>query len=227
MKEDKPDIRTYKQKGHIVSSLIKTLGELISKDGLTIHQITNSKFITESFMQRGWKMPSEATVSKMLIEESKKVEIKIRDEIAVLLKNHVRFSVVMDEWTSISSKRFMSILLTHKSGHLNLGVVLLNGNATAQMLTQTLISHLAIFGINIETHVVAITSDGAAVMKKLQQGLPCETQFCQAHGIHLAVTDIFVSKKPFPIEWMDEYDDEEAARIHQVNLKCTFNKIFK
>lgn len=46
------------------------------------------------------------------------------------------------------------------------------------------------FGINLETEVIAMTTDGASVMVKIGKLVPCFKQLCFAHGIQLAVVHV-------------------------------------
>ena len=68
------------------------------------------------------------------------------------------------------------------------------------------------------TSIVAITTDGAAVMKKLGGLVDTEHQLCLAHGLQLAVIKILqnlnfsepesCAEEPLN-EYCDEYDDDE------------------
>ena len=54
---------------------------------------------------------------------------------------------------------------------------------------------LADFRLSVQNHIDGITSDGAAVMKKVARLLQIESQLCLAYGIHLAVVDSLVVSK--------------------------------
>lgn len=197
-------------------TMVEVLCKLVADDGMTLHQIVKSEFMREAFAKFGWDMPeSSTTLSTIIQKQAKKVEESIKFEIADLLAKGVRFSVIMDEWTSRASKRFLSVLLTHKEAKINLGVVELEGTANAENLAVTLQNHLNKFGVSLEHNVVAITSDGASVMTKMHKSLPTEMQLCHAHAIHLAVCDVFISKKPSK-NLSDEEQDFEA------NLKSNY-----
>ena len=64
-----------------------------------------------------------------------------------------------------------------------------------EVLEGLLRKKLGDFGIDIETHVVAICTDGCSLMKKLGQNLDIDQQLCLAHGVHLAVTKVIYRKK--------------------------------
>ena len=175
--------------------MVDALKSLIAKDGMTINQIANSEFLKLSFENMGWSMPVNNTISKILIDEAKKVKEELKIKIREDIDSNKRFSVVMDEWTSLANIRFMSVILRSNTSTYNTGVVELNGSLNSDRLTQYLDTHLREYGIDLHRHIVAIVSDGAAVMKTLQRNLPTCEQICLSHGIHLAVLDTFVSKK--------------------------------
>jgi hypothetical protein len=72
------------------------------------------------------------------------------------------------------------------------------------------------FGLNFETDIIGITTDGANVMVKVGRLLPCYQQLCFAHGIQLAVIDVLYKKEVqkevehTEIDESDEYDDEDT-----------------
>ena len=71
----------------------------------------------------------------------------------------------------------------------------INGRATAEHCYETFKKFLRSFGICIRCHVVAATTDGPTVMKKMRTYLECDHQECQLHGIQLGIKDVFMSKK--------------------------------
>ena len=50
------------------------------------------------------------------------------------------------------------------------------------------------FGVNFEKDIVAITTDGCAMMKKLGRSIASLHQLCYAHGLQLVIQDIFYQK---------------------------------
>lgn len=97
----------------------QSLGEILSvlaaKDGLTIRQITRSDFIRESLQLRGFKLPkNESDVMKRILqfyEEKKKEMITF---LSKLRQNEsARFSLSIDEWTSLRNRRYFNICIHH------------------------------------------------------------------------------------------------------------------
>ncbi|UYV60502.1 hypothetical protein LAZ67_1001339 [Cordylochernes scorpioides] len=76
------------------------------------------------------------------------------------------FSITLDEWTSIRSKRYQNI----------------NIHSRTKLLE---------FGIDFKTYIVCVTTDGCPMMVKLGHIIGPLQQLCYAHGLHLAVMDAF------------------------------------
>ena len=110
----------------------------------------------------------------------------------------------MDEYTSIANERFMSIILNYQEGRHNLGVAVFNRSSTSEALKQTLTTHLERIDVFLIDHIVAVVSDVAVVMNKLKHSIPTIEQLCLSHGIHLAVSGTFASKKQ---EFHSNYED--------------------
>ena len=104
----------------------------------------------------------------------------------------------------------------HKETHFNLGLIRIYGSCTAEHCIELVSERLKKFGLNFETDIIGITTDGASVMVKVGRLLPCYQQLCFAHGIQLAVVDVLYKKKAqkeveqTEIDESDEYDDEDT-----------------
>lgn len=181
----------------------RILAELVAFDNFTLNQIVKSSFLRNVFHEYGWEMPKNATtISTILLNEAEKKKIAIQNEIRELIEENVRFSVIIDEWTSISSKRFMSVILRSHEQTFNLGMASINGTANSSNLNNILWDRLKVFSIE-KKHIVAIVTDGASVMKSMLAINDCVQQRCMAHGFHLAVKDSFFRAE-------NEHDDDET-----------------
>ena len=127
-------------------------------------------------------------------------------------------SIDTDEWTSVRRRRYLNISVFAKQTTLwNLGLVRITGSATSERLLELIEERLMEFGIEMRKHVVAITTDGAPVAKKIATLAETLRQLCLAHGIHLGVCDVLYEKKDGNSrEDVDESsdsdtDDEEDA----------------
>ena len=103
--------------------------------------------------------------------------------------NNIIFLFCCDEWTSLDNKIYFNLTLFTSNNTYNLGLTRIRGNFDATTGLELIKEKLEEFGINYASHIVAMTSDGAAVMKKLGRIAPFEMQTYINHGIHLAVND--------------------------------------
>ena len=76
----------------------------------------------------------------------------------------------------------------------NLGLCRIIGSMPAEKCVQILQDKLAGFGLSFNDNV-SITTDGAAVMKKVGKILNINQQLCFAHAIHLGVVKVLYTKK--------------------------------
>lgn len=144
-------------------SLAEIVATLAAKDGLTIRQITRSEFIRDSLNSKGFKLPKNETgVMKQIFqyyEEQKKETIKFLHN----LRNteSARFSLSVDEWTSLRNRRYFNVCIHHTDGALyNLGLVYIPGQCRAIETRQIIEKRLDEFGLIFEQDVVAVSSDG-------------------------------------------------------------------
>ena len=111
-----------------------------------------------------WKNVS--TFTSILLNESSTKKEAMKAEISQLIEQNVRFSAVIDEWTSISAKRFMSVMIKSNTKIFNLVMAPIHGSANASNLNGVFWERLKLFKLEKE-HIVAIVSDGASVMKSM------------------------------------------------------------
>lgn len=186
----------------------QTIAELIAVDGFTMNQIINSAFLKKCFKLFGWEMPANATtITNIVVDEAKQKENLMKNEIGELKKQGVRFSCVIDEWTSLSNARFMSVNVCSPEKRFNCGLAEIHGSANATNLNSTLEARLNIFSLTIK-ELVCITSDGASVMKSMASQNSCLTQICMNHGSHLAVKDAFSIAQNTIVD-SDQLDEDE------------------
>ena len=119
------------------------------------------------------------------------IKVSLEEE----LNRGTRFSVTMDEYTSKAHTRFMNINLHRPFGRpIGLGMMRVKGSLPAERAAEMVFEKLRDFGLNEEGHIVAIVTDGAAVMVKMGKSFEAFQQVCHAHGIHLAVCDLLYEK---------------------------------
>ena len=123
-----------------------------------------------------------------------------KDQMLKKLKKRIesgdRISLCMDEWTSLSVKKFINInIFYHTTETECLGLKRARGSCPAPKLKNLLVDHLDTFGINLKTDVVCLTTDGAAIMDVIGRLIPCLHLKCQAHACNLAVCDVMYIKE--------------------------------
>ena len=103
-------------------------------------------------------------------------------------------SVTLDEYKSTRNRRYMNINLHYDSDPVNLGMVRIEGTLPAERVENLVKERLHEFGLKMED-IVAVTTDGASVMKRFGRMIYCVHQLCFAHGYHLAVTDFLYERQ--------------------------------
>ena len=80
---------------------------------------------------------------------------------------------------------------------------------------------LNVFGVDLESELVVITTDGCAMMKKLGWMIPPFQQFCYAHGLQLVIQDLFCTQShntlPFYYSSTSETDEKDDFEIMDGN----------
>ena len=104
-----------------------------------------------------------------------------------------RYSVTTDEYTSTQNKRFSAVNLHPSTGRpIKIGMMRIWGSLPGEKAASDLKKKLHEYGVKENHHIVANTTDGAAVMKKMGREFLSIHQLCFAHAIHLAGMLIFL-----------------------------------
>ena len=147
----------------------KSAGEwlalLLIEDGFSFHAIANSRFVQAAFHYMKLKMYfCHKTLKTKAFEQVALWKDAVKAEIKTDKAAGVRYAVVIDEWTSISTRRYMNICLTSsKEALIGLGLVRCTGSITAERTVELLKGRLGEYGLEIP-ELVGISSDGANVM---------------------------------------------------------------
>ena len=111
-------------------------------------------------------------------------------------------------------------LVVHGIGYFwNLGLVRVSGSFSAERCSKTISDKLNEFGIDFETDIVGLTTDGCAMMKKVGKLIPALHQLCYAHGLQLVIHDIFHKKQTAIAEEQCDYlseTDESEREIDEM-----------
>ena len=125
-----------------------------------------------------------------------------------------KFALKLDEWTSLGNRRYLNINIHGRSYFLNLGLMRIKGSFSAQLCSDAISKKLNEFGLDFSTDIVAITTDGCAMMRKLGRIIQPFQQLCYAHGLQLVIQDIFYRSKPTSpkliLTTTDSDEDEEV-----------------
>lgn len=221
-KKSKPDlsIKQFLQPNQSMEEIVSRMAAL---DGITINAITESSFIRESLQKRGFNLPKNvSSVKKLILSYFDTAKKQIIMDIQKIIENNGRFSVVLDEWSSIKQRRYLNTFLYGPSDNFfNLGLVYIPGKCGAIEIRTMIEQQLQEFNINFEKHIICTISDGPNVMKSFVKNSPVLGIFCLNHGIHLAVIDVLYKKREH-LEMSEEsdyseYDDEFEVSSYSIS----------
>ena len=176
--------------------------EIIAKcaatNGFSIAGIIKCEPIKGFLRDRGYEMPrSEKTawnmIEKIYLEKYNEQKDKINEKII----NGERFSLSLDEWTDITSKRHVVINLHSHNSSFNLGLRSIPPGSCKSEVLETIVKQtLQESRVDLQNQIVGVTCDGAAVMVKFGNLLQVNVQLCLNHAVHLAVTDVLYKNSP-------------------------------
>ena len=157
-------------------------------------------------LARGFiQVKSHCTISRMVIRYAKHIKELITSELQVSLANEIRFSVSLNEYSSIQNIRYMNVNIHSRNKFWNLGMKKTNGKMPAEKVLNLLIEKLHEFKIDLHQHIACIACDGAPVMVKMGRLSKIHQQICLVHGVHLAVVDVLYFKNLTSIEMQEQY----------------------
>ena len=165
---------------------------LAAEDLLTFNQIANSTIIKKGLIAMGYKpFDSHTAVSKAVSRYAQRIKHDIMKLLKELLAKEERFSITLDEWTGKSNRRFSDFNVHFPRMEPKcIGMKRIHGSLDAVAAAEMTKQKLMEYGLNIETDIVANTTDGASVMVSMGEKLPTLHVLCMSHGIHLAVVAV-------------------------------------
>ena len=177
------------------STVGEEIARLVAVDKIAFRTISQSKGIQRAFRSDGFQLPKRATdVKDKFMKESKKVQEKVTEKIATLFAAGERCSISFDESTSRRNRRYININAHFKTEFFSLGLVRVHGSIDSKTTIDLVQERLSLYKINLEKDVVALMTDGAAIMKKIGRETQPLHVICKAHTIHLAVCDLLYKK---------------------------------
>ena len=196
------------------TSMAATVSRMAACDGMSFHVFCSSPDLRRVMAAAGYTdLPKSPSATQALVmRHAGDIQSQLKLDLKAKLKEGKRFSITFDEWTSVRSRRYMAVNLHEGEGNQfwSLGLVRVSGSMPADRCIELLKSKLGTFGLNLETDIVGICTDGASVMCKVGKLLGAEHQLCLAHGVHLAVHDVLYKRTP-PTAASMECTETEAA----------------
>lgn len=171
------------------------LARMCARDGLPFRVFCSSPDLRGLLAAKGYKnLPTHHnTIRRRVLRHCARLKCDVKTKLAEELSKGKRFSLTIDEYTSLKNRRYMSVTVHCEGNMWGLGVARCHGSMPAEKCLDLLQGKLAEFGLELSSHVTCVTTDGASVMVKFGKSLPCEHQLCFAHGVHLAVIDALYS----------------------------------
>ncbi|KAJ8703695.1 hypothetical protein PYW08_002152 [Mythimna loreyi] len=187
------DIGSYFKKENSMEMMVS---RMVCKDGVPLSLFCTSADLRYLFSKSGFKLPnSPNTIRSIVLNFANTVKADLIIEFEYLKKQGKRFSLSFDEWTSQKNHRYLNLNVHHKEKHFNLGLIRIHGSCTAEHTINLIENRLKSFGLDSDTDIIGMSTDGASVMVKVGKLMKCYQQLCYAHGLQLAVIDVLYKKR--------------------------------
>ena len=191
------------------ATLSAILARMTACDGLPFSIFITSQDLRKSLTALSHTLPKSATsIIEQVMKYGLHVTERIKHDIILKKSNGEKFSITFDEWTSMRNRRYLN-LNVHGVGYFwNLGLVRIQGSFSAEKCIEKISSKLKDFELDLQSDIIAITTDGCSMMKKVGRLLPTIHQLCYAHGLQLVIHDIFYQKQTTLSEINSNYPNE-------------------
>ncbi|GBN11531.1 hypothetical protein AVEN_237838-1 [Araneus ventricosus] len=177
------------------TSMEKMVSRMACKDGVALSLFCSSSDLRYLFSKSGFQLPNSSnTIRSIVTNFANTVKADLIIEFEYLKKQGERFALSFDEWTSQKNHRYLNLRVHHKEKHINLGLIRIHGSCTLEHTISLIKNRLESFGLDSDTDIIGVTTDGASVMVKVGKLMSCYHQLCFSHGLHLAVVDILYKK---------------------------------
>ena len=154
---------------------------------------------------------------RLIYKQYEIVKDSVTSELQKKKEAGVRFSLSLDEYTSLQNLRFMNINIHYLGEFINLGMIALKRKIDANIFNQIIQMKLEEFKLSYTGDIVCSVTDGAAVMVKMGRLSSCKHQQCMAHGIHLFVCDVLNKSRPSEnIDLENTCEDYDILEIEEV-----------
>ena len=160
---------------------------MASVDRIPFNTLAKSVDIKKGLVAQGFKpWNSHTTIQKEVHNFAVEVKAEIKEDLHKKVQMGVRFSVTTDEYTSLKIDRHCCVNIHESDGkHTAIGMIKVKGTFSAEKAAEILTDKIGEFDIQ-DSHLIANTTDGASVMKKMGRLLDRMHQLCHAHGKSMA-----------------------------------------
>ena len=198
-------------------SLERKVSRLCALSCLSFKKLATDVDIREALKAQNYELPKNWNhIKNLVLKEYNHVVDEVKDVLKTKKDKKVRFSITTDEYTSVKNRRYVNINCHHQRNFNSLGVPRAYGTMPAEKQVVVICDRLEKYGLEYSKDIIAFTTDGASVMKKmgelLKEKYGIEHQICLAHTIHLVVGDIFYKGK------------EKEATENQVEINVSLNQ---
>lgn len=130
-------------------SLPEVIAKLLAVDGFPAYAVCNSEFIRQSLSERGLLLPKDtSSVMNLMHKFFEEAKQKTISEIKLLKVG--KFSVTLDEWSSLKNRRYLNVNIHAPNGKFfNLGLKKINGSCPAEKVEQLLVEKLYEFDLRL------------------------------------------------------------------------------
>ena len=165
----------------------------------------------QAFKADGYVLPkTHQHVRNLVIKNFENVKKLVKEELDEIKLNNGRFSITFDESTSARSRRYMNINCHFQGGFHSLGLVRIHGSMDTKKAIRLVEDRLNYFGLDLNTDIVAMITDGASLMVKFGKETSPLHVICYAHAIHLAICDVLYKRQP-SAAFSDDLDSDSAS----------------
>ena len=139
----------------------ETIGEVVSKlvalDGFSFNALVNSTFIRSAMSEKGLEFPkNHKQVIQLVKKFSSCIKAELKANFSSMVSSEKRFSISLDEYTSLKNRRFVNVNVHQESKHWNLGLKRISGSLPAEKAVAIVTEKLEEFGLSMVDHIVVL-----------------------------------------------------------------------
>ena len=166
-KKSKPLITDFFQNQHD-KSLPAVFARLTALDGLPFSVFVTSAELRTSLEARGFVVPkSVTTIRNMVVKYANIIRERVISKFTRPQLQGMRFSLTIDEWTSIKNRIYLNVNVHIEGEFWNLRLARVVGSLPAKKCIELVQKVLKQFMLNYDEDIVCITTDRVSVMQKV------------------------------------------------------------